>query len=70
MDFLINYDSLSYFIVTFTVILLSSSVFLNNRFGYSGIYIRKDRLRNTALLMGSFSLIIILIRIYRILITM
>jgi len=70
MDFLINYDSISYFIVTFTVILLSSSVFLNNRFGYSRIYIRKERLRNTAIFMGALSLIIILIKIYRILITM
>ena len=70
MDFLINYDTLSYFIVTFTVILLSSTVFLNNSSGYSRINIREDRLRNTALLMGSFSLIIILIRLYRILITM
>lgn len=70
MDFLINYESISYFIVTFTVISLSSSVLINNRFGYSRIYIRKGRLRNTAIFMGVLSSIIVLIRIYRILITM
>ena len=69
MEFPINFTNLSYFIVIFSVILLITSELLNPALGSFNIYIRKSRLRNIAIFTSLISLGIVVIRIYRVIIT-